>query len=133
MALGNPLNLLGPQSLHLENGHSIRYAWARLLLAEAEVSTWGPVCKLRLFLLPQFHIGSGCPDPQAYAQSIADARVVFEMGAELSLGHTSWTSVAASLEDAKVKIRRGKWGHRRVLSTGLGGGWGVIVILGSPL
>ncbi|XP_020751698.2 antizyme inhibitor 2 isoform X1 [Odocoileus virginianus] len=32
-----------------------------------------------------FHIGSGCPDPQAYAQSIADARLVFEMGAEL--GH----------------------------------------------
>ncbi|XP_007468761.1 PREDICTED: arginine decarboxylase isoform X1 [Lipotes vexillifer] len=30
-----------------------------------------------------FHIGSGCPDPQAYAQSIADARLVFEMGAEL--------------------------------------------------
>nr|XP_048290294.1 antizyme inhibitor 2 isoform X2 [Myodes glareolus] len=33
-----------------------------------------------------FHIGSGCPDPQAYAQSIADARLVFQMGAEL--GHT---------------------------------------------
>ncbi|XP_075409813.1 antizyme inhibitor 2 isoform X1 [Tenrec ecaudatus] len=32
-----------------------------------------------------FHIGSGCPDPQAYAQSIADARLVFEMGTEL--GH----------------------------------------------
>ncbi|KAM5322229.1 antizyme inhibitor 2 isoform 2-T2 [Glossophaga mutica] len=32
-----------------------------------------------------FHVGSGCPDPQAYAQSIADARVVFEMGAQL--GH----------------------------------------------
>ncbi|XP_040830327.1 antizyme inhibitor 2 isoform X3 [Ochotona curzoniae] len=32
-----------------------------------------------------FHIGSGCPDPQAYAQSIADARLVFEMGSEL--GH----------------------------------------------
>lgn len=35
--------------------------------------------------LPSFHVGSGCPDPQAYAQSIADARLVFEMGAEL--GH----------------------------------------------
>lgn len=35
--------------------------------------------------LPSFHIGSGCPDLQAYAQSIADARLVFEMGAEL--GH----------------------------------------------
>ncbi|KAL2772932.1 antizyme inhibitor 2 isoform 3 [Daubentonia madagascariensis] len=32
-----------------------------------------------------FHIGSGCPNPQAYAQSIADARLVFEMGTEL--GH----------------------------------------------
>ncbi|XP_069333738.1 antizyme inhibitor 2 isoform X2 [Eulemur rufifrons] len=32
-----------------------------------------------------FHIGSGCPDPQAYARSIADARLVFEMGTEL--GH----------------------------------------------
>lgn len=35
--------------------------------------------------LPSFHIGSDCPDPQAYAQSIADARLVFEIGAEL--GH----------------------------------------------
>ncbi|XP_072830067.1 antizyme inhibitor 2 isoform X2 [Vicugna pacos] len=32
-----------------------------------------------------FHIGSGCPDPQAFAKSISDARLVFEMGAEL--GH----------------------------------------------
>nr|KAF6443145.1 antizyme inhibitor 2 [Molossus molossus] len=32
-----------------------------------------------------FHVGSGCPDPRAYAQFIADARLVFEMGAEL--GH----------------------------------------------
>ncbi|XP_054114383.2 antizyme inhibitor 2 isoform X3 [Callithrix jacchus] len=32
-----------------------------------------------------FHVGSGCPDPQAYAQSIADARLMFEMGTEL--GH----------------------------------------------
>lgn len=35
--------------------------------------------------LPSFHVGSGCPDLHAYAQSIADARLVFEMGAEL--GH----------------------------------------------
>lgn len=34
---------------------------------------------------PSFHVGSGCPDLQVYAQSIADARLVFEMGAEL--GH----------------------------------------------
>uniref|UniRef100_G1NU48 Antizyme inhibitor 2 n=1 Tax=Myotis lucifugus TaxID=59463 RepID=G1NU48_MYOLU len=32
-----------------------------------------------------FHVGSCCPDPEAYAQFIADARIVFEMGAEL--GH----------------------------------------------
>ncbi|XP_062962354.1 antizyme inhibitor 2 [Cynocephalus volans] len=32
-----------------------------------------------------FHVGSGSPDPQSYAQSIADARLVFEMGTEL--GH----------------------------------------------
>lgn len=34
---------------------------------------------------PSFHVGSGCPDLHAYTQSIADARLVFEMGAEL--GH----------------------------------------------
>ncbi|NP_001280679.1 antizyme inhibitor 2 [Chinchilla lanigera] len=33
-----------------------------------------------------FHVGSGCLDPQVYAQSIAEARLVFEIGAEL--GHT---------------------------------------------
>ncbi|XP_078308217.1 antizyme inhibitor 2 isoform X2 [Panthera onca] len=32
-----------------------------------------------------FHVGTGCPDLQAYTQSIADARLVFEMGSEL--GH----------------------------------------------
>ncbi|GAB5574835.1 antizyme inhibitor 2 isoform X1 [Prionailurus iriomotensis] len=32
-----------------------------------------------------FHVGTGCPDLQAYTQSIADARLVFEMGTEL--GH----------------------------------------------
>ncbi|KAJ6654332.1 hypothetical protein lerEdw1_007254 [Lerista edwardsae] len=30
-----------------------------------------------------FHIGSSCTDPQIFTQSIADARLVFEMGAEL--------------------------------------------------
>ncbi|XP_074832211.1 antizyme inhibitor 2 [Carettochelys insculpta] len=30
-----------------------------------------------------FHVGSGCIDPQAFTRSIADARLVFEMGAEL--------------------------------------------------
>ncbi|XP_045638014.1 antizyme inhibitor 2 isoform X2 [Ursus americanus] len=33
-----------------------------------------------------FHVGSGCPDLHAYTQSIADARLVFEMGAELGHG-----------------------------------------------
>ncbi|XP_043915853.1 antizyme inhibitor 2-like isoform X2 [Protopterus annectens] len=33
-----------------------------------------------------FHVGSGCSDPQAFAQAIADARLVFEMG--LELGHS---------------------------------------------
>ncbi|XP_063313238.1 antizyme inhibitor 2-like [Pelobates fuscus] len=32
-----------------------------------------------------FHVGSGCNDPRAYAQSIADARLVFEMASEF--GH----------------------------------------------
>lgn len=35
--------------------------------------------------LLSFHVGTGCPDLQAYTQSIADARLVFEMGTEL--GH----------------------------------------------
>nr|XP_060640081.1 antizyme inhibitor 2 [Anolis sagrei ordinatus] len=30
-----------------------------------------------------FHLGSSCPDPQVFTQSIADARLVFEMGAEV--------------------------------------------------
>uniref|UniRef100_A0A8C8RSP4 Antizyme inhibitor 2 n=1 Tax=Pelusios castaneus TaxID=367368 RepID=A0A8C8RSP4_9SAUR len=30
-----------------------------------------------------FHVGSGCIDPQTFIRSIADARLVFEMGAEL--------------------------------------------------
>lgn len=53
-----------------------------------------------------FHIGSGCPDPQAYAQSIADARVVFEMGAEL--GHRMHILDLGGgfpgVEDAKVRF-----------------------------
>ncbi|XP_075460636.1 antizyme inhibitor 2-like [Ascaphus truei] len=32
-----------------------------------------------------FHVGSGCSDPKAFAQSIADARLVFEMASEF--GH----------------------------------------------
>ncbi|XP_050012110.1 antizyme inhibitor 2 isoform X2 [Alexandromys fortis] len=53
-----------------------------------------------------FHIGSGCPDPQAYAQSIADARLVFQMGAEL--GHTmnilDLGGGFPGLEEAKVRF-----------------------------
>lgn len=35
-----------------------------------------------------FHVGSGCSDPKAYIQSIADARLVFEMATEF--GHKMW-------------------------------------------
>ncbi|MCI4382449.1 hypothetical protein PGIGA_G00015070 [Pangasianodon gigas] len=35
-----------------------------------------------------FHVGSGCTDPQTYAQAIADARYVFDMGAELGYSMT---------------------------------------------
>ncbi|KAK3563803.1 hypothetical protein QTP86_034527, partial [Hemibagrus guttatus] len=35
-----------------------------------------------------FHVGSGCTDPEAYAQAIADARCVFDMGAELGYNMT---------------------------------------------
>ena len=134
MALGTPLNLLGPQSLHLENGRSIQYAWARLLLAEAEVVTPGVLCVNRdSSFFPSFHIGSGCPDPQAYAQSIADARVVFEMGAEL--GHRMHILDLGGgfpgVEDAKVRFEEVSGVTSVVL------GWvgvaGVTVIPGSPL
>ncbi|XP_056412540.1 antizyme inhibitor 2 isoform X1 [Hyla sarda] len=35
-----------------------------------------------------FHVGSGCGDPKAYAQSISDARLVFEMASEF--GYKMW-------------------------------------------
>ncbi|KAK3537743.1 hypothetical protein QTP70_017867 [Hemibagrus guttatus] len=35
-----------------------------------------------------FHVGSGCTDPETYAQAIADARCVFDMGAELGYNMT---------------------------------------------
>ncbi|KAG7328520.1 hypothetical protein KOW79_008464 [Hemibagrus wyckioides] len=35
-----------------------------------------------------FHVGSGCTDPETYAQAIADARLVFDMGAELGYNMT---------------------------------------------
>lgn len=57
-----------------------------------------------------FHIGSGCPDPQAYAQSIADARLVFQMGAEL--GHMmnilDLGGGFPGLEGAKVRFEETK-------------------------
>ncbi|XP_030054727.1 ornithine decarboxylase [Microcaecilia unicolor] len=31
-----------------------------------------------------FHVGSGCTDPQTFVQAVADARCVFDMGAELN-------------------------------------------------
>lgn len=135
MALGNPLNLLSPQSLHLGNGHSIRYAWARLLLAEAEVVIPGVLCVSQdSSFLPSFHIGSGCPDPQAYAQSIADARVVFEMGAEL--GHRMHIldlgGSFPGVEDAKVRFEEVSGVTGVVLGWARVGGRAT-VILGSPL
>lgn len=33
--------------------------------------------------LSSFHVGSSCTDPRIFAQAIADARLVMEMGAEL--------------------------------------------------
>ncbi|KAF4084296.1 hypothetical protein AMELA_G00126900 [Ameiurus melas] len=35
-----------------------------------------------------FHVGSGCTDPATYTQAIADARYVFDMGAELGYSMT---------------------------------------------
>ncbi|XP_017331656.1 ornithine decarboxylase [Ictalurus punctatus] len=35
-----------------------------------------------------FHVGSGCTDPATYTQAIADARYVFDMGAELGYNMT---------------------------------------------
>ncbi|XP_053365798.1 ornithine decarboxylase-like [Clarias gariepinus] len=35
-----------------------------------------------------FHVGSGCTDPETYTQAIADARCVFDMGAELGYNMT---------------------------------------------
>ncbi|KAM9317263.1 ornithine decarboxylase [Gastrophryne carolinensis] len=35
-----------------------------------------------------FHVGSGCTDPQTFAQAVSDARCVFDMGAELGFNMT---------------------------------------------
>ncbi|KAK2843637.1 hypothetical protein Q7C36_011852 [Tachysurus vachellii] len=35
-----------------------------------------------------FHVGSGCTDPETFTQAIADARCVFDMGAELGYNMT---------------------------------------------
>ncbi|XP_060788805.1 ornithine decarboxylase-like [Neoarius graeffei] len=35
-----------------------------------------------------FHVGSGCTDPESFSQAIADARCVFDMGAELGYNMT---------------------------------------------
>ncbi|XP_060790662.1 ornithine decarboxylase-like [Neoarius graeffei] len=35
-----------------------------------------------------FHVGSGCNDPESFSQAIADARCVFDMGAELGYNMT---------------------------------------------
>lgn len=87
MTLDNAFNLRGPQSLYLWNGHDAHCARPRLLLAAAEAVAPGALHASRGFSsLPSFHVGSGCPDLHAYTQSIADARLVFEMGAELGHG-----------------------------------------------
>uniref|UniRef100_A0A8C5P949 Orn/DAP/Arg decarboxylase 2 N-terminal domain-containing protein n=1 Tax=Leptobrachium leishanense TaxID=445787 RepID=A0A8C5P949_9ANUR len=53
-----------------------------------------------------FHVGSGCRDPQAYAQSIADARLVFEMATEF--GHSmTLLDIGGGFpgtEDAKIRF-----------------------------
>lgn len=127
MALGSPFNLLCPQSLHLENGHSLQCARPRLLLAGAEVVVLGPLCVSRgSSSLPSFHIGSGCPDPQAYARSIADARLVFEMGAEL--GHRMHILDLGGgfpgVEGAKVRFEEVTLGSQVSHWAGWGWGWG---------
>ncbi|CAH2222223.1 antizyme inhibitor 2 isoform X1 [Pelobates cultripes] len=54
-----------------------------------------------------FHVGTGCSDPQAYAQSIADARLVFEMASEF--GHKmSILDIGGGFpgtEDSKIRFQ----------------------------
>ncbi|KAM4795807.1 antizyme inhibitor 2 [Rhinophrynus dorsalis] len=53
-----------------------------------------------------FHVGSGCSDPKAYVQSIADARLVFEMASEF--GYKMWLLDIGGgfpgTEDSKVRF-----------------------------
>ncbi|XP_063300600.1 antizyme inhibitor 2-like [Pelobates fuscus] len=54
-----------------------------------------------------FHVGTGCSDPQVYAQSIADARLVFEMASEF--GHKmSLLDIGGGFpgtEDSKIRFQ----------------------------
>lgn len=100
---------------------------AKLLLAGTEVVVLGPLCVSRgSSSLPSFHIGSGCPDPQAYARSIADARLVFEMGAEL--GHRMHILDLGGgfpgVEGAKVRFEEVTLGSQVSHWAGWGWGWG---------
>lgn len=85
---------------------------------------------------PSFHVGSCCPDPEAYAQFIADARIVFEMGAEL--GHRMHILDLGGgfpgVEGAKVRFEEvilGQKGHIGLCAAGVTGR--VIMLIGSPL
>ncbi|KAG8451608.1 hypothetical protein GDO86_003704 [Hymenochirus boettgeri] len=53
-----------------------------------------------------FHVGSGCTDPKAFAQAIADARLVFEMASEF--GYKMWLLDIGGgfpgTEDFKIRI-----------------------------
>lgn len=122
MALSNPFNLLGPQSSYLSNGHHV-HAGA-LHVSQGFSSS------------PSFHVGSCCPDPEAYAQFIADARIVFEMGAEL--GHRMHILDLGGgfpgVEGAKVRFEEVILGSEVSQRALCGGGDGrVIMSIGSPL
>ena len=82
-----------------------------------------------------FHVGSCCPDPEAYAQFVADARIVFEMGAEL--GHRMHILDLGGgfpgVEGAKVRFKEvilGRKGHLGLCEAGVTGR--VIMQIGSP-
>nr|XP_025712078.1 antizyme inhibitor 2 isoform X7 [Callorhinus ursinus] len=72
-----------------------------------------------------FHIGSGCPDLHAYTQSIADARLVFEMGAELGHGMhiLDLGGGFPGLEGAKVRFEEKSSAEQPLYSSSL---WGPV-------
>lgn len=98
MALGNPLNLLGPQSLHLENGHSAQYAWARLLLAEAEVVIPGVLCVSQDSSSPVFTLAVAVLTLRPTLSPLRTPGLCSKWVLSWATGCTSWTLVAASPE-----------------------------------